>query len=387
MNTTLRIAVICLPALTLASCSVELSHPDPVGIALTLNFSRAHTSVTATWTGTWRRSEYASSLFPSAQTSASGFDGSIGDVVPPRVSDFDAVNNLRPGIWDITIEILEGSGSTPLRIQCTGLDIGETALVAGNVYQVRWNEGSESCESGKELPDLQPTQRDVEVISLLPVPAAGTLGDVITVTADIRNHGDLDEFVPVELRVSPPSGGAGTVIGTLTPLIAPNSSQQVPFTWNTKCVGSPGSYLLEATASAPHDTTGNNTGAAVVQLAADREISIRDFIGPATARAGQLGGTAFSATLANAASQAESAISVSFSDTPAPAGTVQFLLTQLPLSLACGESRQLVMSYFPSSLAPANSVHTLTLTLAPAQSIPGDDPADNSVSTTVTIQP
>jgi len=227
-------------------------------------------------------------------------------------------------------------------------------------------------------------RHDVEAISLT-APASAAIGMPVSVTATIRNNGNVNEGnIAVSLNAQPPGGGAPIAIATQNLGLNAGASGTVNFTWNTACLAPAGSYVLSVTAAVANDVnSANNTAAAAsTALSVDRELRVA-FLNP-PASVSQASGAGFIVQLINNNSVAETGIDVSFTDTPVagPPGAVQ-RDPRLPVDLACGETKELVFTYFPPSTVIAN--HTLTATITTV--VPGDNPADNSAAVTVSVTP
>jgi hypothetical protein len=163
----------------------------------------------------------------------------------------------------------------------------------------------------------------------------------------------------------------------------------VNFFWNSDCVAE-GDYTLSATVNVPEDSDRtNDTRTRTIPMRGDREILLRNPVGPATAQKNRPGGTAYSVTIVNGSFQSETNIGVDYADvsTVEPSASIGWFAGSFPpISLACGESKELNFAYFPPSVGPGGA-HTLTLTLLPGAPIPGDDPANNTIAIPITVTP
>lgn len=228
------------------------------------------------------------------------------------------------------------------------------------------------------------SRHDVEAISLT-APASANIGLPVSASATLRNNGNVNEGnIAVSLSARPPGGGAPIAVATQNLSLNAGASGTVNFTWDTACLAPAGNFVLSATATVANDAAlANNTvSAAPTALAVDRELRIA-FLNP-PASVSQASGAGFIVQLINNNSAAETGIDVSFTDTPAagPPGAVQ-RDPRLPVDLACGETKELVFTYFPPSTVIAN--HTLTATITTV--VPGDNTADNSASVGISVTP
>lgn len=240
------------------------------------------------------------------------------------------------------------------------------------------------------LPDPE-IPRDAQV-SAVSVPASAVMGDSVPVTVTVRNNGDIAEGINVTLGYQEAGATTTTQIGNQVVETQPFTNGNAMFTWDSSCAGAPGSFALSATVSIPADSnSGNNQRSESISLTGDREIRIVNPVGPTTVSRSTPGGTQFSVTLVNGATQAENGININSSDTSTTEGpgTIQWLgASRPPISLTCDQSRELYFVYFPPSVgASGPQAHTLTLTLAPSPPIPGDDPTNNSVTIPITVVP
>ena len=316
----------------------------------------------------------------SGETTASGQLPGIGNVEPPQFESFDTVSGLQAGTWTIRVTAFDGNTNI-IDVTCSSVDMGDIGLTT--LYTVRVIEDSEDCVSaGGVLDPPTPPLRDVEALAIT-APAAAEIGETITVSADIKNNSEVDENIGVTLTMMPPGGGSPIEIDETSRIVAVGGSDTVTFTWDTACLAPAGNYLLTATVSAPNDSTANNSQSRVVQLNANRELQLVNLTDPGTVTP-QVGGTLFMADLINGHSVDEPAIDVQFTDSSSESpGVIQWLPAP-PFDLACGETRQLMFSYFPPGIT-SGAAHTLSLEIT--NTIPGDDPADNTASVTVTITP
>ena len=370
------LSFIALPLL-LSSCNADLRLPDNVSIKVQMSFVTYHERVSATWSGNMVRTDWGG--FTTGDTSAgASLPGSI-DVVPPLTVEFPIQENLYPGIWNITIRAFEDN-EVFLEITCENLDIGNEIIYFG-VNTVQIFENGVCNAQGANIDPPAPPSRDVEATSIQ-VPSTATIGEVITVPVGIRNHGDLEENVSVTLTYRPPTGGNPVPIASAAEFIAALGSGSVNLDWDTSCLFQEGDYLIEASVRIPNDSVANNSRSSVVQLSADREVSVANLDGPAAIELGAIGGAPYSFEVVNGRSRAESDIDVTVADSFSQPGTVQ-QLWENPLDFACGERRQLYFVYFPSTLIGAPEQGSLAVSIGTA--VPGDDPADNSASITVDL--
>jgi len=362
----------------------DLNPGENVNIRVQMAFTNFHDDVTASWSGqqvslgVWTADDFTGRT----SVTNAALPGSV-DVIPPQVVQFPVENDIFPGIWEVSVQAYE-DGALFLDVTCTQLDIGGNMIAPGETYTVQVFENG-LCEA--ELGDIDPPappDRDAEALDLS-APASAVIGDVVPLAVDIRNNGELlQEIIAVDFRYRPPGGGNAIDIDSVTPLVDPSTTETVAIDWDTTCLAPEGYYLVEATVSVAGDSVANNSQSAVVDLAADREVTISGLNGPANASVGQAGGTLYRFTLANGDSAAETGIDVTVVDAFSSAGTVQRFWVN-PLSLDCGESRELAFAYFPSTLVSSAEQGSLTVTAT--TTAPGDDPADNSASIAVTLQP
>ncbi len=370
-----RVAALAVLAAAIPGCVPDLS-VITVGLIVQIHFTEFHGNVSASWTASMDSSNYSIS----GNMSASGQLPGIGNVEPPQFEIFPTETGLQPGTWTVRVTAFDGSTGI-IDITCNNVDMGDIGLTS--LYTLRVLEDSDDCisASGTVEPPTPPL-RDVEALAIN-APAAAVIGQTVNIDVDIRNNGEVDENIGVVLTMQPPGGGTPTQIAETSRIVAVGASDTVIFTWDTSCLTPEGGHLLVATVSAPNDSTANNNRSAVVQLTADRELQLLNLTDPGTVSP-QVGGTLFTADLVNGNSVAEPGIDVQFNDASSEApGTIQWLPAP-PYNLACGESRQLQFSYFPPGIT-GGVVHTLSLTIT--NTIPGDDPVDNSVSVSVTITP
>jgi hypothetical protein len=375
--------------LSLASCTVDLTPGDPVGIQVELYFTQPHADVSATWEGELVSTQYSDAAFPNADRRASSSLPENVDVEGPLLVRLPAQTGLMPGRWDITITIHEGSIRLPM-VRCNRASIGDPGLSTGTVYTVRWVEGgSGGCTTAIGLDDPA-VERDAQAVSLT-VPASAVLGISVPVAVSVRNNGEITETIDVDLRALPPGGLPITSVANQDPTVASNGSTQVAFNWNTSCAGPAGSYTLTAVATVPDDgdTSNNTTPPQSITMTADREVQIGNPFGPAIASRAIAGGVQYGVTITNGNSQSEGNLNVTLADTSAVegAGAFQWLgASTPPVNLACGEARQLSFVYFPPSVGPGGA-HTLTVTVNPGTPIPGDDPVNNTLTIPITVGP
>jgi hypothetical protein len=382
-----RILAVTVSFLCLASCSPYLQL-DPVGIQVELYFTRPHTAINATWSASMVSTQYPDNTFPGAGRQASGTLPANVDVESPLLVRFAPVLGLFAGMWDITIDIREG-GTILAQIRCRNTSIGGTGLRTGNVFNVRWIEGgSGECVTAVGLED--PTvDRDAQAVSMS-VPASAVLGSSVPISVSVRNRGEITEAIDVTVTAQPPGSLPPVPVANQDINVFSATAGQLDLNWNTACVGPAGNYSLTAVATVPDDANAanNTTVPQFIALSADREIQIVNLVGPTTiARVP----TQYRVNVINGNSQAENAVDIDYADVSAVEGegTVQWLLDEEnrpPWDLRCGESRTFYFIYFPPSFGPGG-LHTLTFTLLPAASIPGDDPSNNAISIPITVTP
>jgi hypothetical protein len=224
-------------------------------------------------------------------------------------------------------------------------------------------------------------QHDVQAVSVS-APAATNVGLPVSATATIRNNGNVDESaVSLALTALAPDGTT-IALGTQSVSLATGQSLAVPFTWDTSCVAA-GGYRLGARVAVPNDSNPANDSASAgpTTLSVDHELSISLVSPPPTVTAG--GGVGLIVRLVNNNSIAEANVDVNMTDTPAsgPPGAIQ-KDPRLPVSPRCGETIDLVFTWFPPSAFTGS--HQLTVSIVNA--IAGDDPGDNSSSATIVVQ-
>jgi len=378
-----RSAAALILALQVGSCVPQLGL-EPLSIVVQIQFTEFHSNVTASWTGQMTSTIYTGGSYGSAQTTANQQLSGIGNVVPPQFENFPPATNIHGGTWSVDVSVFE-NGTSILEITCSNIDVGDISLVNGGTYTVRVIEDSNNCISAAgPLNPPTPPVRDVEAVSMT-APASVNIGDIVNISVEIANNSEIDENIGVELRATPPSGGAGFVIDDTSRIVAVADDDTVDFSWDTSCIATGGGgYLLTATATAPNDSVSNNTQSAVIQLNADRELSLINLTDPTTVSQSQVGGHSFTARLINGDSVAEPGIDLQFTDTSTEAPGVIQWLTPPPINLACGETKDLAFQYLPPSIT-SGVPHDLNLSIGNV--IPGDDPADNSQTVTVTVVP
>jgi hypothetical protein len=383
-----RVLAVIASFLCLASCSVNLALA-PVGIQVELYFTRPHTAISATWNGTMVETQYSNETFPNSERRASGILPGNIDVESPVLVQFAPAVNLFAGIWDITIDIREG-GTILQQIRCRATSVGGNGLRTGNIYTVRWIEGgSGDCVTDVGLED--PTvDRDASAVSMS-VPTSAVLGSSVPISVSVRNNGEITEAIDVAVTAQPPGGLPRVSVANQDIDVFSAASAQLDLNWNTSCVGPAGNYSLTAVATVPddNDAANNTTAPQSITLSADREIQLGNPVGPATVARATPGGTQYRVTITNGNSQPENAVNITVVDTSTVegSGAIQWLgESQPPLNLQCGETRTLYFVYFAPSFG-AGGLHTLTLTLAPAAPIPGDDPLNNVVTLPITVTP
>jgi uncharacterized repeat protein (TIGR01451 family) len=243
--------------------------------------------------------------------------------------------------------------------------------------------GEASTINNRKITNVNVELHDVEVVSLTN-PASANIGDPVTVTASVRNNGNVNEGnIEVSLVAQPPGGGTPIPLETITVSVNSGATTPVNFTWNTACISPAGNYTLTATASVLNDNTPANNSATgtPLNMVIDHELSIDIMSNPGTVTGGS--GVSLIVNLINNNSVAESGIDVNLTDTPAagPPGPIQ-KDPRLPINIGCGETIELIFTWFPPSAFTAS--HDLTATIT--TNISGDNPADNTDTITVNVQ-
>jgi len=243
--------------------------------------------------------------------------------------------------------------------------------------------GEASTINNRKTTNVNVELHDVEVVSLTN-PTSANIGDPVTVTASVRNNGNVNEGnIEVSLVAQPPGGGTPIPLETITVSVNSGATTPVNFSWNTACISPAGNYTLTATASVPNDNTQANNSATgtPLNMIVDHELSIDIMSNPGTVTGGS--GVSLIVNLINNNSVAESGIDVNLTDTPAagPPGPIQ-KDPRLPINIGCGETIELIFTWFPPSAFTAS--HDLTATIT--TNISGDNPADNTDTITVNVQ-
>lgn len=385
MNRRCSIALLILSAaaLLLLGCDVDLSVPEGFQsprLQVQVEFIDYHEGVQGTWVGTLEN--------PNTAEVPSGVEGAHEDtvqlgyhssVLEGETVNFPASAPLYPGLWNIHFTLTDETG-TFMDFTC---DFNLPALFGGTVVGLKIIEGTEECTSqtgGVSPPSVPAEEHDVEALTPTS-PAAANVGAPVQAMVSVRNNGNVPEsFVLVTLAAQPPTGGPINV-GTQVISLDINETKQVSFDWDTACVEA-GNYILSAAASVSNDSdASNDTATASLALAVDRELSIAFVNPPSTVPAGQ--GVGLIVRLANNNSVQEPNIDVSFTDAPVsgPQGSRQSD-PRLPIDIGCGEEIELIFTWVPPSIGTAD--HDLTVSII--NSIPGDDPADNSDTFRVSVQ-
>ncbi len=369
--------------LSLWGCDVDLSVPPAFQaprLEVQVELIDYHEGVQGTWAGTLEHPNTAD--VPSGVEGAHEAQVQLGyhsRVLQGETLNFPVSAPLYPGEWSIHFTVADEAG-TIMDFTC---DFNLPALFGGAVIGLKIIEGSEGCTSqtgGVSAPSVPAESHDVEAVTLS-APAAADVGVPVQVTTSVKNNGNVPEsFVLVRLAAQPPTGGP-LALGTQVTSLDINETKDVGFDWDTACVEA-GDYTLTATASASNDGDASNDEAtASLALALDRELSIAFVNPPATVPPGQ--SVSLIARLANNNSIQEQSVDVTFTDTPAsgPEGT-RVADPRLPIDVGCGETVELIFTWVSPSIGAAD--HDLTLSIG--NSIPGDDPADNSDTITISVQ-